>query len=44
MSAAEIILAIVLLLIAVGSVAVLAACICVATDRQYLGVDDDVHP
>lgn len=44
MSAAEIILAIVLLLIAVAAGLVLAACIAVMADRQYLGIDDDIHP
>ena len=44
MSAGEIALTIALLLLAIGSACVLAACIAVMTDRQYLGIDDDIHP
>lgn len=40
----DIIIGAVLLLIAIGAAFVLAACIAVATDRQYLGIDDDVNP
>lgn len=44
MSAGIIILAIVLLIVAIGAAFVLAACVVVMTDRSYLGLDDDIHP
>lgn len=44
MSTFEIVLAVILLIVAIASGLVLAACIAVATDRQYLGVDEDIHP
>lgn len=40
----ELTIGVILLLVAIGAAFVLAACIAVATDRQYLGIDDDVHP